>query len=299
MSPRVAFHIGYRKTASTWFQRVALPSHPAIGAFVTTPVEQPFLREIIVRPDRSFDVERARRLFDERAAELDVPEDGIIVVSAERLSGHLASGSYDALRIAERLHDVVPDARVFAVVREQTAMLESEYQQLVREGSPARVEALLDEGSHWRTVGFDLARYDYDRLADAYAALFGADNIRLFELSALTKDPRGFLDDVAAYLEIEPWPELSDEVLHRRVNAGVPRRLLGARRFMNHFERSLLNPYPLLSVRPFWQLPLGVLATRLPPSKRPFFDAATRARLQDRYRRCNEQLAERYGVVFG
>ncbi len=34
MSPKIAFHIGYHKTASTWFQEVAMPLHPQIGCFV-------------------------------------------------------------------------------------------------------------------------------------------------------------------------------------------------------------------------------------------------------------------------
>jgi hypothetical protein len=297
---RVALHIGYRKTATTWVQEVALPHHPDIRSFVTgSPVSDPFLDEIIVRPDRLFDVKRARSLFQERVEELAAPGDGVVLLSAERISGHPASGGFDAFRIASRLHEVVPDARVFAVVREQVSMIESEYRQLVREGSPAHIDRLLSETANWKTVGFNLEHYEYDLLADEYARLFGAGGIRLFEYEALTAHPREFLDGVAEFLEIEPWPELSDAVLRKRVNSGVPRRLLGARRFMNHFERSALNPYPVVSVPPVWRRPLGVLSTRLPEARRPFIDEDTRDRLRERYRPSNERLTQRYGIVFG
>ena len=101
---RVAFHLGYHKTATTWLQREILPRHPAIRLFVEgSPHGSPFLQEIIGRSDRDFDPARARRSFDERVAELAVPDDGVVVVSAERLSGHAATGGYDTFRIARRL----------------------------------------------------------------------------------------------------------------------------------------------------------------------------------------------------
>jgi hypothetical protein len=179
-------------------------------------------------------------------------------------------------------------------------MLESENRQLVREGSPAKLKQFVNPAQRTAMrVGFDLGHYEYDLLADAYARLFGSDNIRLFELGALTADPAAFLDQVAAFLAIGPWPQLPDDVLRKRVNRGLPRRLMGVRRFMNHFERGGLNPYPLIPLRPVWRTPLGVLAERLPEPTRPFFDAETEARLRERYRASNERLAERYGVVFG
>jgi hypothetical protein len=300
MTPRIAFHLGFHKTATTWFQREALPRHPAVGRFVpTSPMDSPFLVEILASPDRSFDPKRTRELLERRIAELAVPTDGVVVISAERLSGNAATGGYDAVRIANRLAAVAPEAKVFWVVREQVSMLESEYRQLVREGSPAKLRNFIQPapGARMR-VGFDPGQYEYDLLADAYARLFGAEQVRLFEFGALTADPGAFLDEVAAFLEISPWPSLPPEVLHARVNSSLPRRLMGVRRFMNHFERGGLNPFPVVAFRPVWRTPLGVLADRLPPPKTPFFDPEMQESLRARYRASNERLAERYGIVF-
>jgi hypothetical protein len=300
MTPRIAFHLGFHKTATTWFQREALPRHPAVGCFVpAAPMDSPFLVEILASPDRSFDPKRARELLEQRIAELAVPDDGVVVLSAERLSGNAATGGYDAVRIANRLAAVAPDAKVFWVVREQVSMLESEYRQLVREGSPAKLRNFIQPAPGTRMrVGFDPGQYEYDLLADAYARLFGPEQVRLFEFGALTADPAAFLDEVAAFLEIPPWPALSPEVLNARVNSSLPRRLMGTRRFMNHFERSGLNPFPVLAVRPVWRAPLSALAGRLPPPKKPFFDRATQDALRARYRASNQRLAERYGIAF-
>ena len=300
MAPRVAFHIGYHKTATTWFQRVALPRHPDIHIFLTQGfARDPFLRDIVFTPDRSFDAGHAKECFDRQIAELGVPDDGVVVVSEERLSGHAATGGFDAFRIAERLAQVVPDAKVFCGVREQLSMIESEYLQLLQEGSLARLNWLLDfEPLAASLPGFDLGHYEYDALADHYAELFGPGHVRLFEFSAMTGNPRGYLDEVSGFLEIDRWPALTDEELSRRVNRAVPRRLLGLRRFLNHFERRPLNPHPVVAFPPFWRGPLWWCAARLPARKRGLLDRAAQDRLRERYRDSNQRLAQRYGVEF-
>jgi hypothetical protein len=70
------------------------------------------------------------------------------------------------------------------------------------------------------------------------------------------------------------------------------------RRWLNHFERRPLNPYPLVSLPPVWRGPMWWLASRLPARRRPVIDAATRARLAARYTEPNERLAARHGIRF-
>ncbi len=298
MSTRVAFHIGYHKTASTWFQDVAMPRHPRIRRFLTVaPVRDPFLHEILMTPDHSFDAALARKLFDERVTALDAGPGDVVLVSAERLCGYGGTGGYDGVRTATRLAATVPDARVFWVVREQVGMLESEYRQLVREGTPATIDAFLHGPVRLgMRVGFDLGRYEYDLLADRYAELFGPDHVQLHDLRALAQDPRAFLDDVAEFLQIEPWPTIPEDELRRRVNTGLPRRLMNLQRFMNHFERGGLNPYPLVSLTPVWRRPIAAAASRLPAPTRPFFDTTTQEWIRRRFDTSNARLAERYGI---
>ncbi len=299
MNTRITFHIGYRKAASTWLQDSVFSQHPQVRCFVTERLfsRDPFLSEILMTPDLVFDPLVARRRFDERVAELDVGPDDVVLVSAEWLSGHGATGGYESVRTAQRLAAVVPEARIFSVVREQVGMLESEYRQLVREGTPAPIKAFLHGPPRLAIrVGFDTGRYEYDLLADKYVELFGEDKVRLFGFGAISRDRRGFLDDLAAFLGIDPWPEIADVALSRQVNTNLPRRLMGVRRFMNHFERSGLNPYPLIALKPRWRPPLAFLSSRLPPPKAPFFDDATQRWIRERYAASNQRLAERYGV---
>jgi hypothetical protein len=300
ITARIAFHIGYHKTATTWFQRAAMPQHPDIRPlFTEQPTSDPLLRELVLTPRHSFDVDRARAALDARLAELGVPDDAVALGSQERLSGHAATGGFDTFDIAERIALVAPGASVFAVVREQVAMIESEYLQLLQEGSLRRLDRLLASSPTLSSMPvFDLRQYEYDRLADHYVQLLGRTSHRLFEFDALRADPRGFLDALAAYLGIAPWPALGDDSLRRRFNPTVPRRLLESRRFLNHFERRPLNPDPVLAVPPVWRGPLWWLAAHWPGRARPVIDAGRAAELRDRYRASNARLAERHGITF-
>ena len=300
-SPVPIVHIGFHKTATTWFQRVALPEHPGLAAYVDGPSrEDPVLRCLDpgVRPRvrRRDDVRRRSRRASTRSP---TRARGAVCVSEERLSGHAITGGYDTMRIAERIAATVPDARVWFVVREQLDMIESEYLQLVQEGTPARLRDLLAFRPRFATVpGFDLGHYEYDRLADRYVELFGAERVRIFEFRSVIGDPQRFLDELATFMGVDPWPRLTPAQLRRRVNPTLPRRLLGLRRAMNHFERRPLNPHPLFTVAPFWRGPLWWLAARLPARRRPIVDATTARELHARYAPSNARLAAGHGVRF-
>jgi hypothetical protein len=277
-----------------------MPRHPGIRPlFTEQPTTDPLLRELVLTPRHSFDVDRARAALDARLTQLAVPDDGIALGSQERLSGHAATGGFDTFDIAERIALVAPDARVFAVVREQVAMIESEYLQLLQEGSLRPLDRLLDGSPTLSSMPvFDLRQYEYDRLADHYVGLFGRDGYRLFDFDALRADPRGYLDAIADHLGIPPWPPLADDVLRQRFNPTVPRRLLGLRRFLNHFERRPLNQDPVVAVAPVWRGPLWWLAARGPGRPRPVIDPTRAGELRDRYRASNARLAERHGIDF-
>jgi hypothetical protein len=297
MTAPVAFHIGYHKTATTWFQREIAPRHPRLRSFVEgSPHGSPFLAEIIGRSDRDFDADRARAAFAARHAELAPGAGDVVLVSAERLSGHVATGGYDTFRIARRLHETVPDACVFFSAREQVGMIESEYRQFVLEGGTGRLTTLLRRRPNWVSVGFDLGHYEYDRLADEYARLFGPDRVKVFSFAAVTAEPARHLAELAEFLGIGPWPDVPARVLSTPVNRGASPRLLGVRRALNRLRRTPLNPDPVLALPDVWRTPLAAVAARLPGPTRPLLDAETRAEIREHYTASNARLLERHGV---
>src|SRR5580765_3007094 len=194
MAQPVAVHIGYHKTATTWLQHDVFPRHPALRPYVAGRVwNDPFLRCIVAEADGEFDAERAQVAYETgllRLGSLEAAD--VVVVSAERLSGHAASGGYDTFRIAERLHATLPTARVLIVVRSQIDMIESEYRQLVGEGYPGRISSLWSSDG-WKTPQFDLGQYEYDTLVREYQQQFGAANVAVFSYEGVLAERAAFL----------------------------------------------------------------------------------------------------------
>ncbi len=289
MPQPLAVHIGYHKTATTWLQHAVLPHHARIRMYVDGRVwHDPFLRCIVAESDRTFDPVRARAEYERGLTRLDpLGHDDLVVVSAERLSGHAASGGYDAVRIASRLHAAVPEARVFMVVRSQIDMIESEYRQLVGEGYPGPIASLWTTDA-WKSTHFDLGQYEYDALVREYQRRFGADSVATFTYEGLVADRTRFLQRLAAFLELAPFA-LDDSDGTRTVHPGIPNRGVGILRALNHVRRSELNPYPLVNIGAWWRGPLAAMARRL-PSRRHLIPRAKRAELATRYAESNRRL---------
>jgi hypothetical protein len=291
MPQPVAVHIGYHKTATTWLQREVFPRHPGLHPYVAGRVwDDPFLRCIVADSDREFDPERAREAYTAGLARLGpLPADDVVVVSAERLSGHASSGGYDTFRIARRLHATLPEARVLMVVRSQIDIIESEYRQLVGEGYTGKISSLWSSDP-WKAVGADLGHYEYDTLVREYQHEFGAGNVAVFSYEGIVADRAGFLDRLAAFLEVAPF-DLDAGAGDRTVHPGLPNRGLAMLRVLNHFRRSELNRFPIVDLGVRWRGPIVAVARRLP--RRPhLIPSAKRAELAERFREPNDRLAK-------
>jgi hypothetical protein len=291
MEQPLAVHIGFHKTATTWLQEVVFPHHPQLRPYVAGRVwDDPFLRCIVAESDREFDCGRARAAYEDGLARLGpLGPDQVAVISAERLSGHAASGGYDTIRIARRLRDTVPEARVLIVVRSQIDMIESEYRQLVGEGYRGRLASLWATDA-WKRVQFDLGHYEYDTLVREYQRLFGAEQVAVFTYEGFLADRTRFLDRLAAFWCVEPAAVATD-LAERDVHPGLPNRGIAALRLLNHFRRTELNPFPTVNIGVWWRGPIVAVSRRL-PRKRHLLSAAQRANLVERYREPNERLAK-------
>jgi hypothetical protein len=296
-------HIGYRKTGSTWLQNVAFQRHPALAtvpAYPIRPLElmaHPLLRELVVRPDREFDPAAARSVLIDAVREAVGDDECMVLVTAERLSGHGASGGYDSFRIARRLHASVPEAKVFWFVREQVSAIRAEYKHMVIEGWPGTVEATLAARSPWATVGFDLGHWEYHHLVETYQGLFGAENVRVFDYGRLRGGAGPLLDELAGFLGLDPW-DLSADDLDGRVNVSGSDRYIATRRILNHVTRSELNPYPPITVSKWLRSKSIAVGAAARLARRPLFPADFDQSIAQRYGDSNKRLAALTGIEF-
>ena len=245
MTVKVVFHIGYHKTGTTWLQRYYFPAHPYIHPICKSqqPWNDPLLQALIATPDGKFDPDYCSQLIDEKIRLAGADRDNhLVVVSAERLSGHPYSGGYDSFRIAERIRACWKDAWIFYAIRRQSDVIWSFYKQMVREGLPCSFARLFTV-RHWDTPGFDLSFYEYDVLLRKYQGMFGQERVCVLPYELMCIDIQKFLHLLCAFFGIPDIPVPVTE----KANRGLANRGLALFRIINHFYSSEFNPYPLFS----------------------------------------------------
>jgi hypothetical protein len=191
--PEPIVHIGYHKTATTWFQKSVYPRVTNYAYVPRARVKLAFLSASALH----FDPEWAR-------AKLELAPELPPILCEEELSGYLHTGGllgFLSKEMAHRIQAVFPDAHVVIFVRSQPEMIAACYQQYVRGGGtygPRRylwpADALFGAAaSTYKIPRFSFDHFDYDRLVAHYVALFGAQRVHVFPYEEIQRDARGFL----------------------------------------------------------------------------------------------------------
>ena len=122
------------------------------------------------------------------------------------MSGYPASGGYDSQLIADRLHRMVPRARVLIVIREQKSFLRSMYSQYVTDGGDLPLSRFLNppEPHLNRVPGWDFDFLAYHRLIGYYRKLFGPERVLVLPFELLTREPRRFITDILRFCGRRP-----------------------------------------------------------------------------------------------
>jgi len=204
VTPPLLVHIGYHKTASSWFQvRVFSNEACGFGAIYGRKGGHETSRIFTDRP-LEFDAAAMRAHVDPYLQA--IRDRGLIpVISQERYSGHIYSGGVDSKEIADRLYATFPDASILMVLREQRSMILSSYRQFVHTGGTQSLRRYLelDQLPRKQSALLDLRHLEYDRLLGYYRQLFGADRVLALPYERMRGDPRGF---VSAILEFAGSP---------------------------------------------------------------------------------------------
>jgi hypothetical protein len=201
--PRPIVHIGYHKTATTWFQKAFYP---------------------LVRNARFISRERVRAAFLEvgafhfdpaqALAELGTDGSERVALCEEGLSGYLHNGGLGghlSSAVAGRLKSVFPDARIVIFIRAQPSIVAATYEQYVRGGGTYALRRYAFAQNYLkgarsefhRAPRFTFDHYEYGPLIARYRALFGAENVHVYPFEAFRTDSKAFLEDYARALELD------------------------------------------------------------------------------------------------
>lgn len=226
---RPLIHLGLHRTGSTWFQRHVLDGRD--GRPTNTLADRAETTARIVLPrEMDFDADGTRRWIRDRIAR-SADRDSPVIISNERFSGNPAAGWSDAERTVHRLAELIPEARVLLVVREQHALVRSIWLQQIRIGGISGIEDFLrplDRGDH-RLPAFDPRFLRFERFVDVLDRAFGGRNVLVLPFEGLRDDPGRHLGRIEEFSEIAfpppadvgpvfAAPSLLEAAVLRRVN---------------------------------------------------------------------------------
>ncbi|MBK1670957.1 hypothetical protein CKO28_23380 [Rhodovibrio sodomensis] len=196
-------HVGYHKTATTWFQKTF---YPIVQNGVYIP-RQNVRRAFLCPSAFTFDADEAHNT-------LDIPEGARPIICEEALVGYYGNaGLLQALSkdVAFRLRDTFPDAQIVITLRHQFDAITATYLQYIRRGGTASVRRFLwpyHYQRRYRTKPFKkpmfrLEHLEYHRLIRHYRAVFGAGNVHIYLYEDFRDDPRAFLARMCRDLGLE------------------------------------------------------------------------------------------------
>lgn len=239
-------HIGYHKTGTSWLQKQLFRREDLGYRSISLSKKR---TDFVRVHDFDFDPHRYRELLrpDLEGCERDGK---VAILSAERLSGNPHSGGHDSKRLADRLVEVFPGARILVVIREQRAMILSAYAQYVRAGGACSLGDYLHPPRDYRLPMFHLDHFRYDRLIAHYQKLFGSENVLALPYEHFRQDPGDFVATIARFCGAGCADGLSFE---RRENRSLGPVALGLMRRLNPFViRDSLNansPFAIPALR--------------------------------------------------
>ncbi len=300
MGARPIVHIGYHKTATTWFQKSFYP-YVADGRYVP----RELVRKLFLDPTAfQFDpVATLDRIARERGEKILICEEG--------LSGYLHNGGlagHLSKEMVHRLRATLPDAQIVIFVRSQPAMIAAAYQQYVKGGGTYSIGRYLfarnylagASSENAKIPRFTFDHFEYDRLIALYRSEFGAENVHVFLFEEFRKDSRAFLERFCATLELDvALDDISAKPAYRSYNLPA----LYVSRFMGLFTyRTVMDKHWIVHI-PYWYLLTRAVAEGL--SKLVFFRTPTpRALLgkklmhwiEQHYAESNRRLAAETGL---
>jgi hypothetical protein len=249
-------HLGHHKTGTTWMQQVLFTKEHGFCILNNhkEPWKDALLRALVLGD--GFEPSRLRAMALERWDGKGIP-----VLSAERLSGHPVSGGFDQEIIAERICTAFPEAIVLIGTRDAEEAKSSVYKQLVREGFLGK-DLQAFEATNWKVPQMRETYFQHALLLQHYRSLFPGEQVVELPFAQLSQSPQLWV----AAMEKAYGESFSFELSQRhksRVHASWSDRRTRVQRVANYFEKSPLNPYPLIRLNKRFAQFIGKMAVLL------------------------------------
>lgn len=238
---RSTIHIGFPKTGTTALQRHVFPTLETL-AYLGPNSGPPFstLAENLFRADdEAYEPDSLRACLVQACPPKEINGSRSLLVSHEGFGRHHHGG-----RTAERLHRLLPDSTVVAVVRSQTSLLRSLYFMYLRRGGVHDLE-------YWAEKHFDPDWVRYDSAVAGYQQLFGTERVHVLLYEDFQQRPQEFISVFLGLIGGFDMSTRRPSYALPQVNQSPAWPSCQAMRLVNRlFRTSQCNPRPLVRSLP-------------------------------------------------
>jgi hypothetical protein len=187
-------HIGYHKTATSWFQQ---RFYPLVQNGVFVP--RHLVRSALIEPTAfDFSPERAHDQLHAFAR-----ENGRLLLCEENISGYIHNGGLGGMlssEVARRLQATFPAARIIVFIRSQERLAAAAYAQYVHAGGTHGIKRYLgvkgNEGAskYWyKAPAFSFDHLAFKPLLERYAQLFKRSSVYVYCYEEFAEDGPKFI----------------------------------------------------------------------------------------------------------
>lgn len=292
---QIIIHIGYHKTATTWFQKILYPNISNYH-YISDRKE---LHKVIFEPDVfEFDEKNARSFYNQKYS-------GNIILCEEMLVGGLRGNGYETLIVANRLKHAFPEnAYIVIFLRNQLDRLASTYLYYLKaNGGTYSPKKFLIKRHNFpgRKGDVNYRHLEYHRLIELYKDRFGEDKVKVFLYEEFAQHQKQFINRYCTEMGLE----LDDSKLNfKKMNEGLRERVIPIARFLgNFYYRPIIHKTVLLKLPYAEGISRRIINTlnKWPimgerPTAYDLFGEKLHNELSDFYRESNRILIEKYGL---
>ncbi len=171
------FHIGYHKTATTWFQKNFYPFIDNINY-----VEREKIKD-----------------FFYFKKNIDFSSENTLVFCDEELSGNIHNNGLSeflSIYVANKISKF-KNPKIILFLRNQYDIIISSYLQYIKEGGTYSIDKYIhhkDFDKSFRSPLFSLDHFDYQKRISFYTDLLGVDNVYIYLYEDFVEDPKKFIE---------------------------------------------------------------------------------------------------------
>ncbi|MBN2348492.1 MAG: hypothetical protein JXJ22_06640 [Bacteroidales bacterium] len=216
---KAVLHIGYPKTATSWFQKSYFPRVKNVDFYSHLKLPTEFFKE-----KTNNNILKVREYFERSK--------NTIVISDETLLGKFSAIENNAIKYKAFFEDAV----VIIFLRNQLEKFASNYSHYIKFGGTGNLNEFLYPDRSNNLYGGEKHKYHY--ILEVYKSVFGEKNVHVYLFEDFQKNPLEFTEQFSANNNFEIS---SNELSFKKVNRILSPSLLKFKRYCNFLTKYQMN----------------------------------------------------------